>query len=112
MIAGFLLALLAAPPPPSFPPTEAERAELEAAVSKAESDKGLMAKPERAVFVKAARWALHYPEEWYAKNWIAKVRRVLAAAGHENGAPATPAGWIATGHWSDIDDSVQPYALY
>jgi pimeloyl-ACP methyl ester carboxylesterase len=70
------------------------------------------------VYAKAAQWILRYPEEFYAKAYLANTLKdldhgIARARELEAGNPSWPArkGRLVRAYRSAVDGSIQPYAL-
>lgn len=125
-----------APPPPKRIPvpgitlTDTERHELAAGAAALRRDLDALAVelageprwrallPDVEIFHKAVDWALRYDEFMAAKD-VAYARTQLARGGERlrqlraRQAPwLTATGFVLRGHRSQLDDSIQPYALY
>lgn len=127
--AAFLACALAAAaqnqyePPKGYPVTDAEKRQVAARLEELKSAlRGLNADPalfaDVDVYRKAGEWILRYPEEFYAKAYVANAVTVLehgiARAGElRAGKPAwtSQTGRLVRAYRSRVDGSVQPYAL-
>jgi hypothetical protein len=115
-----------APEPKAFPPTAAQRAQIDAkladltkrldALSAKKTDPQLLA--DVSVYRKAAEYILRYPEEFFAEKYAANTIAVLdaglaRAAELEAGSASWPkkTGNVVRAYISRVDGSVQPYAL-
>jgi len=101
VICGCALAQVKRIPPPGIVISEADRADLTAALTKLKPrfDSSL----DLQIRWKAVDWALRY-NEFFKPEDVAKARQILDEAFGQ-------AGLIVHGFQSEIDDSVQPYGL-
>src|SRR2546422_10394165 len=125
-IALFTLVAVTALAADPFPPSGAEKRQIEDKISAlAARVKALSAKHADAalladvdVYRKAAEWILRYPEEFYTKaytaNTIVALDKGLARATElESGAASWPKqkGRLVRAYTSRVDGSVQPYGV-
>jgi dienelactone hydrolase len=121
---GALFAQAPPPPPASYQPTEDERArissgiaQLEKRVASLRGDAALITDVD--VFLKAARWIVRFPDEFFTKEYAAHTLAAIEkgmqrAAEVEAGKPSWPSrrGRVIRAYRSRVDGSVQPYAVF
>ncbi len=117
-------AALTAQTNPPYRATQEELARIDAGVAHLDrriaslrGDAALIADAE--VFLKAARWIVRFPEEFYTKEYVAHTLAAIEkgmqrAAAIEAGKPAWPSrrGRVIRAYRSRVDGSVQPYAVF